>query len=168
MTSAVAMLVAGVLRSSTIGPISTGSALTLKDIWICARTMTIKASHGALSESCALGVSTGSVSVVNELPFHAVPRPHRAAEQKFRVRPPSRGLRTLKPRAPVYPDFSQKFGSEGCVHQREPRQTRVHAPHTPATDPGPAGAPSHLETSRPLPVRRLPAPSITRFPRRCR
>src|SRR5262245_30541436 len=73
MTSAVAMLVAGVLRSSTIGPISTGSALTLKDIWICARTMTIKASHGALSESCALGVSTGSVSVVNELPFRAVP-----------------------------------------------------------------------------------------------
>src|SRR5262249_35218849 len=59
MTSAVAMLVAGVLRSSTIGPINTGSALMLKDIWICARTMTIKASHGDLSASCTLGVSAG-------------------------------------------------------------------------------------------------------------
>src|SRR5262245_12032879 len=60
MTSAVATLVAGVLRSSMIGPISTGSALMLKDIWICAMTMTINASHGALSASCALEVSAGT------------------------------------------------------------------------------------------------------------
>src|SRR5262245_34504687 len=62
MTSAVATLVAGVLRSSTIGPISTGSALMLKDIWICARTMTIKGSQGDVSASCALEVSAGTVT----------------------------------------------------------------------------------------------------------
>src|SRR5262249_59443861 len=118
MTSAVAMLVAGVLRSSTIGPISTGSALTLKDIWICARTMTIKASHGALSEPCTLGVSTGSVSVVNELPFHAVPGLIERRNKSSESAPPSRGLRTLQPLAPVYPDFSHEVASQGWARPR--------------------------------------------------
>src|SRR5262245_43139978 len=71
MTSAVATLVAGVLRSSTIGPISTGSALMLNDIWICARTMTIKGSQGDLSASCALEVSAGTVKASSMNSAHA-------------------------------------------------------------------------------------------------
>src|SRR4051794_21830227 len=68
MTSAVATLVGGACRSSTIGPTETGSALMLNDIWIWASTMMISGSQSELASaaSAAGGAGTapmGSTSV---------------------------------------------------------------------------------------------------------